>query len=160
MGYTALMTAQLDPTTGKRIACQQVLMRDGSVFSLQFMTIPIDLAAGVSPDSLLQRYFAFLAKVTGGIVRPESNADGVSFRLAGTGISLIQFLPPRQEIRNEEHSLSLAICGGALVQAGSCDRGSLTFSVAREAEVARLTLRVAEFCPLILGSSRPSHFRK
>jgi hypothetical protein len=142
------------------IACQQVLQRDASVYSIQWMTIPPSLARDISPDFLLQRYFAFLRRVTGTLVRPLSGADGVSFRLAGTDLSLISFLPPHVELLDGERTLSLMICGGFLVQSGAADRGVLTFGVAQEKEGVRLTLRLTDFCPLILGSNRPSRLRK
>lgn len=135
-------------------------MRDASVFSEQWMTIPVAIARDVSPEELLRRYCSFLRSVTGTLVRPESSADGVSFRLAGTGISLINFLPPQSGKQNGEQTLSLAICGGLLVQPGSCERGSMTFTVNRDGEEVRLALQITEFCPLILGSNRPSRLRK
>ena len=131
-------------------------MRDASVFSQQWMTVPAATAGDVSPASLLQRYFAFLRRVTCGLVLPESRADGLRFRLAGTRAALIRFLPPRSEVLDGEETLSLAICGGFLVQGRASDRGVLTFCVVREGEGVRLTLRLADFCPLILGGNRPS----
>lgn len=142
------------------IACQQALMRDESFFSIQWMTIPTAIARDITPESLLQRYHAYLRRVTGYLVRPENNPDGISFRLAGTRISLIRFLPPLSEMMKDEQTLSLPICDGFLVQGWSGDRGVLTFSVVQEGEEVRLTIRLAGFRPLILGSNRPSRPRK
>lgn len=135
-------------------------MRDASVFSIQWMTMPAQMVWDISPEWLLQRYYGFLRKVTGGLVRPDGGADGVSFRLAGNRAALIRFLPPRSESLAGEQALSLTVSGGLLVQAGSCDRGVLTFSVVREGGDVRLTLRLTGFRPLLLGNNRPSRLRK
>ena len=151
---------QSHDVSGQEIACQQVLMEDSSVFSVQWMTLPCDLAVGVTPDRLLQRYLASIRRFTLTLIRPQVTEGGIEFRLAGTGASLISFTGPVWSGAEREESLSLAICGGLLVQPDQCDRGELSFSVGVEGERVRLALRLSDYCPLLLGSCSPSPGRK
>ncbi len=144
----------------QEIACQQVLMEDSSVFSVQWMTVSERLGAGVTSNLLFDRYLAYIRRFTLSLIRPQVMADGVEFRLLGLPVSLISFTAPVR--RNEERgeSLSLAICGGVLVQSDQCDRGDLSFLVEEADGGVRLTLRLTDFCPLLLGSASPSRVRK
>ena len=148
------------PPAEQEIACQQVLMEDSSVFSVQWMSISERLGAGVTPDFLFDRYLAYIRRFTLSLIRPRVMAEGVEFRLLGLPLSLISFTEPVR--RKEQHgaSISLAICGGFLVQSDQCDRGDLSFLVEEADGGVRLTLRLADFCPLLLGSASPSPFRK
>lgn len=139
----------------QEIACQQVLLEDSSVFSLQSSLFPAALAAGLTPRVLLARYLTYIRRCTLTLIRPLELADGIEFRLLGSGISLISFLPP--EIRPD--CAILRICGGLLVQPRQCNRGELQFSVRQEECGVRVALQLSEFCPLILGSHSPSPLR-
>jgi hypothetical protein len=70
-------------------------------------------------------------------------------------MSLISFLPQAEEGR----SLVLRICGGLLVQKRQCDRGELRLTAAHETSGTRVSLRLSDYCPLILGSPSPSKTR-
>jgi hypothetical protein len=150
------------PTTPveQEIACQQVLMEDSSVFSVQWTTVSERLAAGVPPDLLFDRYLAYIRRFTLSLIRPQVMGDGVEFRLLGLPISLISFTAPVRRKDERGSSLSLAICGGVLVQSDQCGRGDLSFLVEEEDGMVRLTLRLVDFCPLLLGSASPSPMRK
>ena len=143
-----------------RIACQQILRQDASVFSMQQMDLPAELAAGLTAASLFERYLQHIRRFTLGLIRPTCAEGQVHFRLLGTRLSLLAFDGPRAATEGKAQSLTLAISGGLLVQPQSCDRGELTFSCEPLAETVRLTLRLADFCPLLLGSSKPSPGRK
>lgn len=141
--------------TGQEIACQQVLIEDGSVFSAQWTVLPVAIAAGLSPQNLLERYLAYIRKCTFSIIRPLVVQTGLEFRLLNTRWSLISFLPPQAGT----DSATLRICGGLLVQPRQCDRGELRFGLETLPEGVRASLRLSEFCPLILGSPSPSALR-
>ncbi|WP_298436966.1 hypothetical protein [Geobacter sp.] len=142
------------------IACRQVLLEDSSVFSVQWTTLPRSLAAGVTPDWFLDRYLAWIRSFTLTLVRPCRTDDGIEFRLAGTGKSLLSFTAPRRLREAGEESLSLAICGGVLVQPGPSRRGELAFAVTPEREEVRLTIRLGDYSPRLLGTPSPSRLRK
>lgn len=144
----------------REIACQQVLMEDSSVFSIQWMTLPRDIAGGVTPERLLHRYLACIRRFTLALIRPRVTAGKVEFRLAGTAASLISFTGPVRSCDGGDESLSLAICGGLLVQPDQCERGELSFIVGSGDEGIRLTLRLSDYCPILLGSTSPSRVRK
>lgn len=149
-----------DAIPAQEIACQQILLEDSSVFSVQWTTLPHRLAAGVTPDWLLERYLASIRRFTLTLIRPCRTADGIEFRLAGTARSLISFTAPHRSRETARESLSLAICGGILVQSGQRRRGELAFTVAADGDGVRLTLCLSDYCPLILGSASPSPLRK
>jgi len=137
------------------IACQQILLEDASVFSIQWTDLPVTLAGALSAHELLIRYLGYIKKCTLTLIRPVFVENSVEFRLIGTDISLISFLPPVYA----DDFATLRICGGFLVQPNQCDRGELRFGVERLPEGARISLQLSEFCPLILGSSSPSRLR-
>jgi hypothetical protein len=99
-------------------------------------------------------------RFTLGIIRTYANADVIEFRLAGSGMALIRFAAPLHEKGGGAEQTILQICGGMLVQPRECDRGQLAFIVENSAAGIRLTLQLADFCPLLLGSGRPSRWRK
>jgi len=140
----------------QEIACQQVLVEDSSVFSIQWSVFPVCLAAELSPESLLSRYLSYIRSCTVSIIRPCLMPTGVEFRLLGTEASLISFLPAVKE----GASVVLRIRGGLLVQPRQCERGELRFGVEAQAEGVRLTLMLSDYCPLLLGSSSPSILRR
>ena len=139
----------------QEVACQQVLVEDNSVFSLQWSILPDQLAAGMTPELLAERYLAYIRSCTGTVIRPRRTEGGLEFRLLGSRLSLISFLPPTRE----EGSFVLRICGGLLVQPKQCDRGELRFAVTPAEGGTRVSLQLSEFCPLLLGSPSPSLFR-
>ncbi len=139
----------------QEIACQQVLVDDASVFSLQWSIFPTAITAGFSPQILLERYIAYISRCTLSIIRPLMHNNGLEFRFFNTGWSLISFLPPETDCE----SVTLRICGGLLVQPRQCDRGEFRFGFEPVSEGVRVSLRLSEFCPLILGSSSPSRIR-
>lgn len=137
------------------IACQQVLSEDASVFSVQWADVPAPLAGVLSAEKLLVRYLDYVRICTRALIRPVTGANGIEFRLLGTGLSLISFLPPIYE----ENFTTLRICGGYLVQPRQCDRGELRFGVEHLPEKVRVSLQLSDFCPLLLGGRSPSLVR-
>ena len=137
------------------IACQQVMVEDASVFSVQWTDLPVTVAGTLSAEELLIRYLGYIKKYTLTLIRPETLATGVEFRLIGTWLSLISFLPPVYA----GGFATLRICGGFLVQPRRCDRGELRFGVEHLPGSVRVSLQLSEFCPLILGSRSPSPVR-
>ncbi|BCA78702.1 hypothetical protein [Desulfuromonas sp. AOP6] len=142
------------------IACQQILQEDSSVFSMQQLDLPAALARDLNVEALFERYLQHIRRFTLGLIRPTRQQNQVLFRLAGTRLSLLIFNGPSASMQGAEHILTLAICGGLLVQPQSCDRGELVFSCEAQAESLRLTLRLADYCPLLLGSQQPTWWRK
>lgn len=139
----------------QEIACQQVLVDDSSVFSVQWSLFPAQIAAGLTPHHLLSRYLAYIRRTTLSAIRPSESAAGIEFRLLGSRLSLISFLPPEEG----EVTTTLRICGGLLVQPHQCDRGELQFSIEQASGGVKVSLQLSDYCPLILGSSSPSTVR-
>jgi hypothetical protein len=140
----------------QEIACQQVLVEDSSVFSVQWSLFPAQIAAGLTARHLLDRYLAYIRRATQSVIRPSESATGVEFRLLGSRLSLISFLPPDEE----DGAVTLRICGGLLVQPHQCHRGELRFTVEPTPEGIKVALQLSGYCPLILGSSSPSTVRR
>lgn len=143
------------PTPFQEIACQQVMVEDASVFSVQWTDLPVTMAGALSAEKLLCRYLGYIKKCTLTLIRPVTLATGVEFRLIGTRLSLISFLPPVYA----DGFATLRICGGFMVQARRCDRGELRFGIEHLPDSVRVSLQLSEFCPLILGSNSPSPVR-
>ena len=139
----------------QEIACQQVLVDDDSVFSIQRTVFPRLLANGITAEFLLNRYLAYVRSFTASAIRPVCQPEGVEFRLFGSSISLINFQAPVME----GDALVLRISGGFLVQPQQCERGELSFSVEHQEDGIRVSLELKDYCPLILGSS-PSIIRR
>lgn len=140
----------------QQIACQQVLQEDNSVFSIQWIDLSPELAADLTPTRLLELYLAAIRRMTCGLIRPIETAEGVAFRLLGI-FPLLCFLPPEPE----NAGLALRICGGLLVQKAQCDRGELLFQCEQLPDnLIRASLRLSDYCPLLLGSPRPSIIRR
>jgi len=138
-----------------KIACQQVMVDDASVFSVQSTDLPKAMAAELSSAELLLRYLGYVRKFTLTLIRPVTLEGGIEFRLIGTRQSLMSFLPPEYA----GDFATLRICGGFLVQPRQCDRGELRFGVEHLPESTRISLQLSDFCPLILGSRSPSPLR-
>jgi hypothetical protein len=144
----------------QKIACQQVLVEDNSVFSIQWTDLPPDLITDLTAARVLDYYLAAIKRLTFGLVRPASNTEGVSFLLLGR-IPLLSFLPAAASVTEEGQGLSLRICGGQLVQQAQCDRGELSILLQSLPDGGlRVTLRLSDYCPLLLGSQRPSIIRR
>jgi hypothetical protein len=141
----------------QEIACQQVLVEDASVFSLQWSVFPSSIATGLTPDILRKRYLDYIRSCTATLIRPATSGKGVEFRLFSSRISLISFLPPAND--PDTGTSILRICGGVLVQPRQCDRGELRFSVEQVTGGVKVSLLLCDFCPLILGGPSPSYVR-
>jgi hypothetical protein len=143
----------------QQIACQQVLLEDNSVFSIQWTDLPAGLPL-LTGQELLQHYLRDISQQTWGLVRPLVSDQGIAFALAGR-LPLLSFLPPEPVTRAEGDGLALRICGGWLVQPAQCERGELLLLTATLPDSGqRITLRLADYCPLLLGSLRPSWLRR
>lgn len=142
------------------IACQQILEADHSVFSIQWVVIPGGSPRAISSDGLLERYLRYIQHCTAGIIRPVQTAAGIEFRLLASSWALLQFLPPRHTRDATGERTILNISGGLLVDKQECDRGQLDLMVDETAAGTRLTLKLADYCPLLLGSRQPSLWRK
>jgi hypothetical protein len=139
----------------QEISCQQVMGDDASVFSIQWTDLPEVIAGSLTDEQLLGRYLVYIKRCTLTVIRPVTFSGGVEFRLLGTRLSLISFLPPV----SSAGFTTLRICGGFLVQPHQCDRGELRFGVECRPGCKRISLQLSDFCPLILGSHSPSLFR-
>jgi hypothetical protein len=137
------------------IACQQVMVEDASVFSVQWADLPATMAGALSAEDLLGRYLDYIKICTLTLIRPMTLESGIEFRLLGTGLSLISFLPPEFDDR----FATLRICGGFLVQPRRCDRGELRCGIEPLPGSVRISLQLSDFCPLILGGRSPSQVR-
>jgi hypothetical protein len=137
------------------IACQQVIVEDASVFSVQWTDLPVTIAGALSAEELLYSYLVHIKKCTLTLIRPVTLPTGVEFRLIGTWLSLISFLPPVYT----DAFATLHICGGFLVQPRQCDRGEFRFGVEHLPSSVRVSLKLTDFFPLILGSRSPSLVR-
>jgi hypothetical protein len=143
----------------QQIACQQVLQEDNSVFSIQWTDLPSGLPQ-ISGPELLQHYLRDILQQTWGVVRPVVSDQGIAFALLGR-LPLLTFLPPATVTLAGGDGLALRICGGWLVQPAQCERGELLLLSAPLPDGGqRITLRLADYCPLLLGSPRPSWLRR
>jgi hypothetical protein len=144
------------PLPNPTIACQQVLLHDASVFSIQWLDFPPACAAELTPDRLLERYLRHVRRFTLALIRPAVLPTGVELRLLAAGPSLISFAPPLFRTEGERASVTLDICGGVLVQPNQCDRGELALIREETATGIRVAVQLSDYCPLLLGSTRPS----
>lgn len=144
----------------QQIACQQVLLEDSSVFSVQWTDLPSRIAAGITAEQVYQRYLAAIQRQTWGVIVPRESPDGVSFLLAGRYPLLCFDLP--DDIRpGDGYVFRLRISGGLLVQPDACEQGELLFRVEPLSDDGvRITLQLSDYCPLLLGSRQPSFFRR
>lgn len=142
------------------VVCQQVLLPDASVYSVQWLDLPACHWSELSSSRLLEGYLKSVRRTTWQLIRPTLTGQGVEFRLLATSLSLLSFLPPDCVSEEGGHALYLHICGGLLVQAGEGDRGSFSLHCAAREGGLRVTLQLSGFCPLLLGSANPSPLRK
>lgn len=135
------------------IACQQVLMEDSSVFSVQWSVFPEAIAGSLTPEKIMERYLDYIHRTTFAFICPCDLGQGIQFNLFGScRLPLIRFLPAA----HENDSLVIRICGGLLVQPQQCHRGELRFGMERQSDGIKISLQLSDYCPLILGSVRPS----
>ena len=150
----------LPETDNYRVACQQILEEDHSVFSIQWIVLPPGSDHGLTSERLLRLYLDYVRRFTLGIIHPFENDNGIEFRFTGSSVAIIRFSPPLSENRAEGEKTALRISGGILVQPEECDRGQFEFFVESIESGCRLTLKLSDFCPLLLGSRQPSLWRK
>lgn len=144
----------------REISWQQVLREDATVYSVQWMTIPARHAPAVTPSLLLERYLAHVRRFTLSLVRPIRAPGGIEFRLLATGVRLLSFGVPLVGGDGTTRSVTLRISGGWLVQPREYGRGELSFSTEPAGDLVQVVVRLADYCPLLLGSRRPSRLRK
>lgn len=148
------------PKPTKKIACQQVLLQDSSVFSIQWLVLPPTHAETVTPLYMLDQYLHHIKSFTLSLIRPFRISNGIEFRLLWTRISLISFTGPTTVPENASHSATLRISGGVLVQQDNCMRGELSFISKPVPSGLKVILQLSDFCPLLLGSHTPSRWRR
>jgi hypothetical protein len=142
------------------IFCQQVLMHDASVFSIQWAVFPEQHAATLTPDFIMEKYHSFLRRVTLSLARPLWTADGLDFRLLSTKIHLLAFAAPIYSDTGGISSVTLHICGGHFVQREQCNRGIFSFMSEKIEGGVKVTVQLADYHPRLLGSLIPCRFRK
>ena len=142
------------------IFCQQLLMPDASVFSIQWTVFPEQCAAKLTPDFILEKYLSYLQRFTFSMVRPHITDSGLEFRLFSTKLHLLAFAMPRYSDENGVRSVTLHICGGPFVQSKRCDRGSFSFLAGKTDMGISVTLQLSDYHPRLLGSTNPGWVRK
>jgi len=152
--------AEQHPRLQKKIGCQQVLLRDSSVFSIQWMVLPQRYTDTLSPSYLLERYLQYIRYFTFSIIRPYRTKTQLELRLLNSRISLISFNDTTYGKTDLSHSASISICGGVLVQRENCHRGELSFITKPIKNGLKVILQLSDYCPLLLGSDKPSRWRK
>lgn len=144
----------------QEIACQQVLVEDSSVFSIQWSVFPEQIACGLTAEDLVMRYLQYIRAFTASIIRPEVSPEGIRFRLMSSQLNLITFIPLVLKTDDNGSSAVLYVNGGLLVQPRECDRGELLFKVEKADGGVRVSLQLSDFCPLLLGGPSPSFVRR
>ncbi|MDD5285484.1 MAG: hypothetical protein PHD54_06470 [Desulfuromonadaceae bacterium] len=139
----------------QEIVCQQALVDNVSVFSLQSTVFPIEITVGFSPEKLLERYLDYVRDCSLSIIRPLVLKTGIDFRFLGTNWSLISFLPPEVDT----DSVTLQISGGVLVHPCQNGRSKFRFRLETVQGGVSVSLRLSEFCPRLLGNPPPSLVR-
>ena len=142
------------------ILCQQVLMHDASVFSVQWTVFPEHHAATLTPDFIMGKYQSFLRRITLSLARPVWTANGLDFRLLSTKIGLLAFAAPIYSDADSISSVTLHICGGHFVQRDQCNRGRFSFMTEKFDGGVKVTVQLADYHPRLLGSLTPSGYRK
>lgn len=143
-----------------RIACQQIIAEDQSVYSIQWVVLPAEAAEELTAALVLQQYLDYIERVTLKIIRVVRVGRTIEFRVAGTALALLSFAQPEFELQGTGEKGSLLISGGFLVQPKECDRGRLDFLIEPVVNGCRVALRMSDYCPLILGSRQPAQWRK
>lgn len=144
----------------KEIACQQILLQDASVYSVQWLVFPERYAHLITAPLLLERYLKLVRDCTFSLIRPVAGAGGIEFRLLASSLALLSFAPPQRVFGEDREEVHLVINGGLLVQARECDRGMFSFSAEKAEGGMRVTVQLSDYCPLLLGSRTPSRLRR
>jgi len=134
------------------IGSRSRLTADGRAFSVQTTILPEEAGAVtlVTAEALAAGYFAFLRRLTGGLVTTVGAADGLALRLRGLPVPLLTFGQPGEVPEPEGAAAGYAITGGLLLRRET--RGSrLVFRVARAGGALRATVDLEEFAPAILA---------
>lgn len=147
-------------STRAEISCQQVLLPDGTVYSVQWLEVPGCEAEQVTPRLLLERYLGLVRRFTCNLVRPVLDGDGIRFRLVGTSLALLRFAPPEYLGLERAQTVRLRSIGGLLVRRGEPGRGEFSFLLGREKGVVRVTVQLYYCRPLLLGGGRPTRLRR
>jgi hypothetical protein len=154
------MTTVSNKAGAGEIACQQVLLQDGSIYSVQWLVVPERSAHLVSAEFLLQRYLQHVRTFTLSLVRPVINEAGVQFLLIGTSLAFLSFAPPDFTHGPQGEAVHLRNIGGLLVQGRASGGGVLSFLIEREGDGLRITMQLLYSRPLLLGSGNPSALRR
>jgi hypothetical protein len=144
----------------QEIAYQQILLEDGSVFSVQWLEVPGCFAQLISASLLLERYLKHVRDCTWSLVRPVINEEGIQFRLVGTSLAFLSFAPPEYHVTGENQAVHLRNVGGLLVKGRQPAGGVLSLLTHREEGRLRVTLQLLYSRPLLLGSGTPSRLRR
>jgi hypothetical protein len=144
----------------QEIACQQVLVEDSSVFSIQWSIFPADIVGSMTAEELVMRYLEYIRRFTATLIRPEISSDGIRFRFLSSSINLITFIPLVLHGDENCSSAVMYVNGGLLVQPRECHRGELLFKVEKMEPDVRVSLQLSDFCPLLLGGPEPSFVRR
>jgi hypothetical protein len=142
------------------IACQQVLLSNASVYSVQWLDLPARHAPQVTASLLLERYFRAVRTFTCHLIRPTVTDEGVQFRVWATPLVLLSFSLPELNAEAFGESVQLRIRGGFLVQDGGCRDGIFSLVSAPHGAAVRIRVQLSGYYPLLLGSPRPSRARK
>jgi len=142
------------------IACQQVLLQDGSVYSVQWLDLPERFAHRITAGFLLARYLKLVRGFTLSLVRPVVHSDGIEFRLLASSLVFLRFAPPEYLSGKNGEAVQLRTIGGLLVRPGEPGPGRLSFSTAGGNGSVRVTLQLFYSRPLLLGQAEPSSLRR
>jgi hypothetical protein len=143
----------------------------GAVASVQEaeVTMPAELVAELWRPENLERlaraYWAWLTRVTLGLIRVVYTEDSRQIVLVSRHLPLLTFHPPRYETEAGRGRVTWAIARGLLVaREGRDSSGFLQIEVDRRGstgrgeEVLRVTLAVRNFYPWLRGSGRFARF--
>jgi len=142
------------------IACQQILLQDGSVYSVQWLVLPKHCTGPVTAHFLLTRYLKLVRDCTLSLVRPVVHPDGIEFRLLESSLAFLRFAAPEYWSEQDDEAVQLRTVGGLLVRAGEPGPGKFSFLIKREAAGVRITVQLFYSRPRLLGSGRPSWLRR
>lgn len=144
----------------KKIACEEAILDDSSVISRQWIILPHKYSAPLTPALLVERYLAFVRQCTLSVVQPVISGKTTAFSLFGSSFVLLAFAGPEFTGDSHVQTASLRIDGGLLLQRNECGKGMLSFTLEIMEEGVRVIVQVSDYCPLLLGSRKPSKIRK
>lgn len=140
-----------------------VVLRDGAVRSVQSVeltTSPTTLERLWSPtnlENLARTYWAFLTRVTLGLIRVRYSETDRAVVFLGRPFTLLRFDPPDYVLERDHGNVRWQIRDGLLVARSGRGCGFLSLDVRREdAAKLRIEVEVANFYPAIaVGFSTP-----